>query len=253
MEPLNEWLKPLQVGKQDGKRKVRSAVKSGPAKCSRHSEQSSPDGPMAPHAAVAHVDTLMCLSGGEKSSLLHELLCTDLDLILVLKENPAWNALFPGGSAAVINAIATWNLPQGAVRRDSKSPAHFLSARLLSLLWEEQHILRTWFQWHLRLWSTKWQCVKTTFKLFSSFTSDLREETSHSSWGYTSDVDQLSTLHPALIWHLFLVSLAKACGSLSRCRARSTCILANKFSNVAESQEVTGSYGGATLKDSGSV
>ena len=131
MEPLNEWLKPLQVGKQDGKRKVRSAVKSGPAKCSRHSEQSSPDGPMAPHAAVAHVDTLMCLSGGEKSSLLHELLCTDLDLILVLKENPAWNALFPGGSAAVINAIATWNLPQGAVRRDSKSPGllfHFKDA-----------------------------------------------------------------------------------------------------------------------------
>lgn len=122
---LNEWLN-LHQGK---KRRVQPAIKSGPEKCSRKPAQSSPTGPMAPHAAVTRVDALLSLSESEKLSLLHELLCTDEDPILVLKENPAWNGLFPGGSAAVINAIATWNMPAG--RRDVNAPGllfHFNDA-----------------------------------------------------------------------------------------------------------------------------
>ena len=78
---------------------------------------------------MSRVDELMGLSEEEKMALRGELLCTDEDPILVLKENPAWNAVNPAGSAAMINVIATWGEPP--VRRDSKSPGflfHFQDA-----------------------------------------------------------------------------------------------------------------------------
>ena len=122
---LNEWLKPWQVGK----RKASHAVKSGSERKARQLEPPPPSGPLTPHAAVSRVDGLLGLSEDEKEALRSELLCTDEDPILVLKENPAWNAVNPAGSAAVINAIATWGAPPA--RRDNKSPGllfHFHDA-----------------------------------------------------------------------------------------------------------------------------